>query len=82
MEGFVSSVVPGFELKRAMLKPDAVPTVFCFTNPAKLRKFSEARETRVLYCSIIDDLLEVVPREPDSSKETESATRHIGMQCG
>ena len=71
MEDFVSSAVLGFGPKREMLKPDTVPTVFCFSNPAKRRKLSEAREARALHRSIIDDLLEV-PREslPDSSKET------------
>ena len=81
LEDFVSSAVPGFGPKRAMLKPDAVLTVFCFSIPAKRRKLSKAREARALHRSIVDDLLEV-PREPlpDSSKETESATRDIGIQ--
>ena len=75
----------GFRLKGAMIKPDTVSTVFCFSNPAKHRKLSKAREARALHRSIIDNLLEV-PREPHSkphsSKETESAIRDIGIQCG
>ena len=81
MEDFVSSVLPGFGSKRTMLKPDAVPTVFCLLNPPKHRTLSEARKARALHCSIIEDLLEL-PREPYSSKETKSATRDIGIQCG
>ena len=82
MEDFVSSIVPGFGPKRATLKPDAVPTVFCFSNPAKRRKPSKARQARALHRSIVDNLLEV-PREPHPEpQETESATRDIGIQCG
>ena len=54
---FVSSIVEEFGPKRAMLKLDAVPTVFCFLNPAKHRKLSEANKARALRCSIIEDLL-------------------------
>ena len=85
MEDSVSSVAPGLGPKRATLKPDTVSTVFCFSNLAKRRKLSKAREARALDRSIIDDLLEV-PREPHSephsSKVTESATRDIEIQCG
>ena len=50
-----TSVVGGFGPKKAMLKLDAVPTVFCFLNPAKHRKFSKAREARALHHPIIED---------------------------
>ena len=77
----MSSVVPGFEPKREMLKPDAVPRVFCFLSPAKHRKLSKAREARTLHRSIIKDLLEE-PREPHFSMYPEPATRYIRIQCG
>ena len=81
-QDFVSSVVEGFGPKRATLKLDAVPTVFCFSNPAKRRKLSEARESRALHQSIIEDLLKEPSTEPQSSKEPEPATRDIEIQCG
>ena len=83
-QDFVSSVVEGFGPKRATptLKLDAVPTVFCFSNPANHRKLSEARESRVLHRSVIEDLLKEPTMEPHSSKEPEPATRDIGIQCG
>ena len=81
-QDFVSSVMEGFGPKRATLKSDAVPTVFCFSNPAKRRKLSEARESRALHHSIIEDLLKEPTTEPHSSKEPEPATRDIGIQCG
>ena len=81
-QDFVSSVVKGFGPKRATLKSDAVPTVFCFSNPAKRRKLSKARESRALHCSIIEDLLKEPTTEPHSSKEPEPATQDIRIQCG
>ena len=47
----------GFGPKQPTLKADAVPTVFCFSQPTKRRKLSEAREAKALHRSIIDDLL-------------------------
>ena len=47
----------GFGLKRPTLKPDTVPMVFCFSQPAKHRKLSESREAKALHHSIINDLL-------------------------
>ena len=64
-----------------MLKSDTVPAVFCFSNPAKHRKLREARETRTLHCSVIEDLLKEPTMEPHSSKEPEPATKDIGIQC-
>ena len=81
-QDFISSVVEGYGPKRATLKSDAVPTVFCFSNPAKRRKRNEARESRVLHRSIIEDLLKEPTTEPHSSKEPEPATRDIRIQCG
>ena len=80
-QDFVSSIVEGFGPKRAMLKSDTVPTVFYFSNPAKHRKLSEARESRALHRSITEDLLKEPTTEPHSSKELEPATRDIGIQC-
>jgi len=57
VQDFVSSAAEGFEPKRPMLKLDAIPTEFCFSNPTKHRKLSEAKEARAMHCSIIDDLL-------------------------
>jgi len=45
--------VEGFGPKRPTLKADAIPTVFCFSNPVKRRKLSEAREARAMHHSII-----------------------------
>ena len=81
-QDFVSSVVERFGPKRTMLKSDAVPTVFCFSNPDKRRKLSKARESRALHRSIIEDLLKEPATDPHSSKEPEPVTRDIGIQCG
>jgi len=83
-QDFVSCVVEGFEPKRPMLKPDAILTMFCFSNPTKCRKLSKAREARTLHCSIIDNLLAdpSTSSEPLSSKEPSPATRDIRIQCG
>ena len=55
--------------------------IFCFSNPAKLRKLSKAWEAWALHHSIIEDLLKELNTEPHSSKEPESATRDIEIQC-
>ena len=68
--------------KRAMLKPDIVPTVFCFLNPAKHSMLSKARKLKALHRSIIKDLMKEPSMESQSSKEPEQATRGIGIQCG
>ena len=81
-QDFVTSVVEGFGPKRAMLKSDTVPTVFCFLNPAKCRKLNKVRESRTVHHSIIDDLLKEPTKETYSSKKPEPATRDIGIQCG
>ena len=39
-QDFVSSIVEGFGPKRPTLKPEAVPTVFGFSQPAKHRKLT------------------------------------------
>ena len=82
-QDFVSSVVEGFGPKRPTLKPEAIPTVFCFSQPAKRRKLSEMREARALHRSIIDDLLAGSSTAPESNTgESLPATRDIGIQCG
>ena len=76
----------GFGPKRPTLKPGAVPTVFSFSQQAKRRKLSEAREARALHRSIIDELLAGPSAEPSaeplSIEEPEPATRDVGIQCG
>ena len=47
----------GFGMKRPTIKLEAVPTVFCFSQPAKFRKFSKTREAKALHYSNIDNLL-------------------------
>ena len=82
-QDFVSSVVEGYGPKRPTLKPEAVPTVFCFSQPAKHRKLSKMREARALHRSIIDDLLSGSSVAPQSSTgESQLAIRDIGIQCG
>ena len=75
-------MVEVFGSKRAMLKSDTAPTVFCFSKPVKRRKLSKIRESRTLHQSFIEDLLKEPIMEPYSSKEPEPATRDIGMQYG
>ena len=66
--------------KDQLLNHEAVPTVFCFSQPAKRRKLSEMREARALYHSIIDDLLAGSSVAPQSSTgESQPATRDIAM---
>ena len=73
----------GFGPKRPTLKPEVIPTVFCFSQPAKRRKLSEMREARALRHSIIDDLLAGSSAAPQSSTgEPLPATRDIKIQCG
>ena len=74
-------MVEVFGSKRAMLKSDTAPTVFCFSNLVKCRKLRESR-TLSLHQSFIEDLLKEPIMEAYSSKEPEPATRDIGMQCG
>ena len=56
-----------------MLKPEAVPTLFCFTSAPKRRKLSEARETRAEQHSIVEGLL---------AESSTPPTRDVGIQCG
>ena len=73
----------GFGPKRPTLKPEVVPTVFCFSQPAKRKKLSKMREARALHRSIIDDLLAGSSAVPESNTvESLPATRDIGIQCG
>ena len=60
-----------------MLKPEAVPTVFCFSQLTKRRKLSETREANATHHSIIGPSL-----SHESSEEPQPATRDIGIQCG
>ena len=53
----MSGAIEGLGPKRPTLKPEAVPTVFCFSQPTKRRKLSEAREAKSMHRFIIDDLL-------------------------
>ena len=41
-EDFTGGVLEGFRPSKKMLKPDAVPSVFCYVSPTKLRKTSKA----------------------------------------
>ena len=71
---FVSPVMEGYGPSRCTLKPDAVPTVFCFTSAPKRRKLSKAREAKAQHCVIVDELL--APAE-----DTRPLTRDVGVQC-
>ena len=81
-QDFVSGAIEGFGPKRPTLKPEAVPTVFCFSQPTKRRKLSEAREAKTMHRSIIDSLLAGPNSSCGSSKDPQLATRDIGIQCG
>ena len=81
-QDFVSGAIEGFGPKRPTLKPEAVPTVFCFSQPTKRRKLSEAREAKAMHRSIIDSLLAGPNSSCGSSEDPQPATRDIGIQCG
>ena len=73
----------GFSPKRPTLKPGAVSTVFCFSQPAKRRKLSETREAETLHRLVVNHLLAGSSAAPQSSKdESQPATRDIGIRCG
>ena len=72
----------GFEPKKPTLKQGTVPTVFCFSHSTKCRKLNEARESRGLHHSNIEDLSAGPSTEPQSIMEPEPATRDVGVQCG
>ena len=78
----MSGAIEGFRPKRVMLKPEAVPTVVCFSQPTKHRKLSEAREAKAMHCFIIEDLLAGPSSSHGSGEEPQLATRDIGIQCG
>ena len=81
-QDFVSGAIEGFGPKRPTLKPEAVPIVFCFSQPTKRRKLSEAREAKAMHRSIIDSLLAEPSSSCGSSEDPQPATRDIGIQCG
>ena len=62
----------GFGPARRTLKPEAVPTLFCFTSTPKRRKLSEARESRAQQHSIVEELL---------AESSTPAIRDVGTQC-
>ena len=70
----MSPVLEGYGPSRCILKPDSVPTVFCFTSASKRRKLSEAREAKAQHRAIVDGLL--APAE-----DTQPLTQDVGVQC-
>ena len=62
----------GFGPARRTLKPDAVPTLFCFTSAPRRKKLSEARESRAQQRSIVEELL---------AESSTPLTRYVGIQC-
>ena len=85
---FVTSVLKGFGPSKRTLKPDAVPSVFSFAPPAKLRKISEARIARAEHQATVKHLIRSSESGPGSSSQPSvssssvSATRDVGIQCG
>ena len=81
-QDFVSGAIEGFGPKRPTLKPEAVPTVFCFSQLTMRRKLIEAREAKAMHHSIIDNSLVGPSSSHGSSEDPQPATGDIGIQCG
>ena len=75
---FVSVVLPGFGPTKPTLKPEAVPTKFCFAPVPKGQKTSEARTARAEHRDIIEELtttsfLDIPSASTSSNAETVSS---------
>ena len=60
-EDFTGSVLEGFGPSKKTLKPDSVPSVFCYAPPPKRRKTSEARISQATHCDMVHELLSAGP---------------------
>ena len=86
-----AAVLEGFGPTKRILKPDAVPTKFCFTPATKRRRVSEVRRARAEQQDIIKELTTtpVLSGPYVSTSDTEMivtsiepTTKDVGIQCG
>jgi len=81
-EDYVTSVLPGHGPSKKTSKPEAVPSVFSFVPPAKLRKISEARIARTEQRVMVDQLLSTSSSSSNVSLGTQPLTTDVETQCG
>ena len=72
-------MLEGFRPSKKTLKPDAVPSVFCYAPPPKRRKTSEARIALATHRDMINELLSA---GPSNEFKPEPRTKDMGIQCG
>ena len=82
-EDFTGGVLEGFGPSKKMLKPDSVPSIFCYAPPPpKRRKTSEARIALATHRDTINELLSAGPSNHQNELESEPRTKDVGIQCG
>ena len=82
-EDFTGGVLEGFGPSKKTLKPDAVPSIFCYAPPPpKRRKTSEARIALATHRDTINELLSAGPSNHQNELESEPRTKVVGIQCG
>ena len=83
-EDFTGSVLEGFGPSKKTLKPDSVPSVFCYAPPPKRRKTSEARISQATHRDMLHELLSAGPSDirGQQNDEPEPRTKDVGIQCG
>jgi len=90
----VGAILPGFGPTKRTLKPDTVPTKFCFVPVPKRRKTSEARIARAEHRDTIELLTTSSLGSPSTAISSDGevmesnappvkpTTRDVGIQCG
>ena len=83
-EDFIGGVLEGFGPLKKIMKPDAVPSVFCYAPPPKWRKTSEARialathqDMWLMNCWVLIRVIFKINRQ--NELESEPATKDVGI---
>ena len=80
LKDFTGGVLEGFGPSKKTLKPNAVPTVFCYAPPPpKLRKTSEARIALATHRDMISEFLIAGPSNYQNELESEPCTKDVGI---
>ena len=79
-ENFTGGVLEGFGPLKKMLKPDAVPSIFCYAPPPlKRRKTSEVRIALATHRDMINELLIAGPSSYQNELESEPRTNGVSI---
>ena len=64
-------MLKGFGPSKKMLKPDAIPLVFCYVLPTKVKETSKARIVLATHRDMVNELLSAGPSNQQNKLKSE-----------